>query len=204
MQSTQKFSVTTFRCRVCGALVLISELRHPLCTSASQATLPRFAQHADHPVGCCRRYIVQDHKYLAVYGAVLNALAARADSREVATFFTTSALNILSGEVKLHADLLRQWGVSEEDVLSEPMQPACLMYTSYLQATAANRPFFEGNVASQDFLLLVSCTSYFWSVHCSLWFLYLFGGVQAQCTGEPLIQLVRKSENQRRYRGTAY
>jgi hypothetical protein len=117
---------------------------------------PTMAPGIDQPMRCCSQYIVQDHKYLVVYGAVLNALAARADSREVASFFTTSALNILGGEMELHTDLLHQWNLSEEDVVAVPMQPACLMYSSYLQAIVSSRPFFEG-VAMSRFLVLLHC-----------------------------------------------
>lgn len=91
-----------------------------------------------------RRYIVQDHKYLFAYGSVLNTLAARAPTRELASFFTSSAANILGTEVTLHVGLLEKWGLSEADVEAAPMQPACLMYTSYLQNICNTRPFFEG------------------------------------------------------------
>lgn len=94
-----------------------------------------------------RAYIIQDHKYLEVYGRVLNLLAAKATKTEHAIQFTQSALNIMTVESNLHHRLLAEWSITEADVAEAPMQPACMMYTSYLQAAVFSKPFHEGVAA---------------------------------------------------------
>jgi thiaminase (transcriptional activator TenA) len=87
---------------------------------------------------------VQDLHYLHMYGRALSLLATKADTADQASFFATAAQSILQGETQLHKQLMAAWGVSTADAEASPMQPTCSMYTSYILATVATRPFFEG------------------------------------------------------------
>ena len=44
----------------------------------------------------------------------------------------------------MHDQLMRDWGISEEDVEQSPLQPAGMFYDSFLRATILDRPFHEG------------------------------------------------------------
>lgn len=93
-----------------------------------------------------RNYIVQDHKYLDAFSKNLSILSAKSPHSSAATMFAKSALHVVTVENTLHWDLMRAWKLSEDDVAKQPMQPACLAYTSYLQAVVQGQPFYEGAV----------------------------------------------------------
>ena len=78
------------------------------------------------------------------YAAVLNLLAAKSATRAHAAFFTKCASQVLSEEMQMHDQLMRDWGISEEDVEQTPLQPAGLFYDSFLRATILDRPYHEG------------------------------------------------------------
>jgi TENA/THI-4/PQQC family len=107
-----------------------------------------------HHCNLCRRYIVQDYKFLDVYGRALSLLASKADDTTHASFLASASQNILQGEMELHRQLMAEWGISTRNAEAAPMQPSCLMYTSYLMATVASRPFHEGEHAKW---LLADC-----------------------------------------------
>lgn len=92
---------------------------------------------------------MQDHKYLDVFSRMLNALAAKASSPADAIVFTKSALSVYEVEKGLHGKLLNEWGVAREEVDNTEMQPACLLYTSYMSSVVQGQPFHEG-VAPQQ------------------------------------------------------
>ena len=87
---------------------------------------------------------MQDHKYLDVFSRMLNTLAAKAPCTEYAKVFTKSALSVYEVEQGLHGKLLQEWGVSIDEVDSTEMQPACLLYTSYMRSVVQSEPFHEG------------------------------------------------------------
>jgi thiaminase len=104
--------------------------------------------------------VVQDHQYLDTYAAMLNVLASKTESRAHAAFFTTCARQVLSDELGMHIKLLTQWGMTEQQALDSEMQPSGLLYTSYLRATLADRPFHEGaNCTALSLQLHLVCQS---------------------------------------------
>jgi thiaminase len=87
---------------------------------------------------------LQDHKYLDVFSRMLNILASKAPSSKEAMVFTKSALSVYQVETGLHGKLLKDWGIAMEEADSAEMQPACLMYTSYMSSVVQSQPFHEG------------------------------------------------------------
>ena len=135
---------------------------HTQCTCAGSAHCSRvyakaaFLQLAQ--VRACRDYIIQDHHYLEIFGRMLSLLAAKAPRRDWNQMFATSALGVVSVESALHEQLMRRWGVALEDLDQQPMQPACVMYTSYLQAVVGTKPFFEGALGRNAAHLGLPCS----------------------------------------------
>lgn len=87
---------------------------------------------------------MQDHKYLDVFSRMLNVLASKTTSQTQAKVFTKSALTVYEVEKGLHEKLLKEWGVATEEIDKTEMQPACLLYTSYMSSVVQSQPFHEG------------------------------------------------------------
>ena len=87
---------------------------------------------------------MQDHKYLDVFSRMLNTLASKAPGAQQAKVFTKSALSVYEVEQGLHGKLLKEWGVSVDEVDETEMQPACTLYTSYMSSVVQSQPFHEG------------------------------------------------------------
>lgn len=112
--------------------------------SSASTTSPQPHAACSSSGSLCRKYIVQDHKYLDVFSRMLNSLAAKAPGAHEATVFTKSALSVYEVETGLHQKLLKEWEVSMDQVEEAEMQPACLLYTSYLSNVVQSKPFHEG------------------------------------------------------------
>jgi thiaminase/transcriptional activator TenA len=73
----------------------------------------------------------------------LNIAESKSPEDEWMMIFNEHARIALMVEKALHQSFFKDWGLSEKDVLSTPMSPANLAYTSYLKATAYSKPFHE-------------------------------------------------------------
>jgi len=87
------------------------------------------------PAACFRHYLIQDYLFLAQYTRAF-ALAVYksetlADMREAAGAVDA----LLNTEMKLHVDYCAKWGLTEEDMLATPEDPANLNYTRYVLDT---------------------------------------------------------------------
>lgn len=111
-----------------------------------------------------RRFVEQDTLYLRHFGRGLALIGARAHGSESSSdmglnlnrtatataklvSLCTFAKEIVETELQMHSEWLQEeWGCST--ILNEEhMSPACMLYTSYLIATAYDRPADEAAVA---------------------------------------------------------
>jgi len=105
-----------------------------------------------------RFYIMQDALYLAQYSRVLSLAAAKAPDTASSQIFGHSALGAIAVEQRLHEHYLREFGVEPAAVAAAEAAPDCLAYTSFLLATAHQRPW-EVLVAA-----LLPCFWIYWDV----------------------------------------
>lgn len=107
-----------------------------------------------------RQYIVQDSLYLAEYARALALAAARAPTAAGRLEFSDGAKVAVQVEEALHQAFFAQFGVTAEMAHSSEPSPACLAYTSYLNALAATRSYAE-LVAG-----ILPCFWVYWEVGC--------------------------------------
>ncbi len=126
------FSETLFR-RIADIYARI--LAHPFISGLTDGSLPQAA---------FQFYAVQDALYLREFSRGLSILAAKAPEEDASILFNDSAKNAIVVAQALHGSFFAQWGLSREDVLTTPMAPNNVLYTSYLLRVAYERPFHEG------------------------------------------------------------
>src|SRR5438552_3348920 len=88
-----------------------------------------------------RFYILQDAIYLGDYARVLALAAAKATEIATLQAFASSALGAVAVEQALHGRYLQEFGVDPADVAAAEPMPDCLAYTSFLFATAYQKPW---------------------------------------------------------------
>ena len=109
-------------------------LRHPFLTGLSDGSLD---------VQAFRFYVVEDAYYLTEFARALSLAAAKAPKDAWIVRLNRDAIGSLEAERALHESYFKDFGLSEQEVLSRPPAPTNLAYTSYLIATAHSRPFAE-------------------------------------------------------------
>ena len=92
-------------------------------------------------------YIAQDAHYLRDYARALAVIGAKAPTHADAGMLARHAAGTVDVELTLHAALLPQLGLANEDLDRIPVSPTTLGYTSYLLATAYGGSFAEGLAA---------------------------------------------------------
>ena len=105
-----------------------------------------------------RFYILQDAIYLGDYARVLALAAAKAPAIGILQSFASSALGAVAVEQALHGRYLQEFGFDPADVAAAEPMPDCLAYTSFLLATAYQKPW-EVLVAA-----LLPCFWIYWDV----------------------------------------
>lgn len=118
--------------------VFEATLRHPYLVGLSDGGLPKAK---------FRYYLIQDAKYLRVFGQALSLLAAKAPSEEWSLTLNQHAIETLQAERQLHSDILGAYGTDAKAIDQEPMAPVNVAYTNHLLATVSQRPFIEGLAA---------------------------------------------------------
>ena len=113
-------------------------LSHPFLRGLTGGDLPsdRFAY-----------YVAQDAHYLRDYARALAVIGAKAPTHADAGMLARHAAGTVDVELTLHAVLLPQLGLANEDLDRIPLSPTTLGYTSYLLATAYGGSFAEGLAA---------------------------------------------------------
>jgi thiaminase/transcriptional activator TenA len=81
-------------------------------------------------------YLLQDYLYLYEFAKVFALAAVKSPTYELLTRFSTLQYETLSGEMQLHRDYMKSFGISEADV--EATRPALFnkTYTSYMLSCA--------------------------------------------------------------------
>lgn len=90
-----------------------------------------------------RYYIQQDSLYLEAYSRALSFAAARAPDAAAMSEFSAGAKTAIAVEQALHAGVMRELGVTPQEVASAEMSPTCAGYTDFLLATAALGSYAE-------------------------------------------------------------
>jgi len=113
-------------------------LAHPFLTGLTDGSLDPVA---------FRHYVIQDVHYLRGYARALALVAARAPENTDTAMFARHAAGAVGVELSLHATLLADLGLDPADIVTTPVAPTTLAYTSYLLATAYGGSFAEGLAA---------------------------------------------------------
>ncbi len=124
-------------------------LAHPFVRGLTDGSLPRDR---------FRFYAVQDALYLRDFARALSLAAARAPRDEWIVMFNEHAAGALKVERALHESFFAQWGLTPETVVSTPLAPANLAYTSYLLAVAYAGPWHQTVAA------VLPCYWIYWEV----------------------------------------
>lgn len=116
------------------------------CTASLRAAIGRLPFNTELAAGILaperfRFYITQDALYLAEYARVLAAAAAKAPDAATLRWFGQAAGEAIAVEQALHTSYLAEFGVDPETAAAAEPSPDCLAYTSYLLATAQQRPW---------------------------------------------------------------
>jgi len=88
-----------------------------------------------------RFYIAQDAIYLGEYAKVLALAAAKAPDPATVQVFAGDAAQAVAIEQALHGRYLAEFGVEPKAMATAEPAPDCLAYTSFLLATAHQRPW---------------------------------------------------------------
>ena len=109
-------------------------LRHPFLQGMVSGALDRrtFA-----------RYLMQDAYYLREFAVALRAVAAHAPRKEWAALLEQHAQDSLDEELTLHQSVLKEYGVSADEIVQMEPPPDAFAYTSYIVATAHRGSFGE-------------------------------------------------------------
>jgi thiaminase/transcriptional activator TenA len=90
-----------------------------------------------------RFYVVQDALYLREFARSLSIAAAKAPEDDWIIMFNEHSAGALKVERALHDGFFRDFGMKKRDVMSTPLAPTNLAYTSYLLSVAYSSPFHE-------------------------------------------------------------
>jgi thiaminase/transcriptional activator TenA len=113
-------------------------LAHPFLKGLTDGTLPR---------AHFRFYLMQDAKYLRVFGQALGVLASKAPRQDWAITLNQHSLGSVKEVDTLHAIILRAYGVPLEQSRDIAMAPVNYAYTNHIMATALGKPFAYGLAA---------------------------------------------------------
>ena len=113
-------------------------LNHPFIGGMRDGTLPMEA---------FRFYVVQDALYLDDFARAVALVGVKAEAEDAAVLLSAARDTLTFERASLHEFLLREWGVSYEEIYRVEMMPVNHAYVSYLLSTACLRPFHEGLAA---------------------------------------------------------
>ncbi len=88
-------------------------------------------------------YLIQDLHYLRAFSRALELAADRAPRPEWAAILRRHARESTESEKKMHDSILRDYGVTPEQINSTKLSPTNVAYTNFMLATACSRPFSE-------------------------------------------------------------
>jgi thiaminase/transcriptional activator TenA len=131
---------TSFRAAMWAAMqgTFTRILAHPFVVGLTDGSLPRAA---------FAHYVVQDAHYLVDYARALALVGAKAPDPQALAMFAGHARGAIEVERSLHASLLCDMGIGDDEVRGAPVMPTTLAYTSYLLRSCHQGSFAEGLAA---------------------------------------------------------
>lgn len=106
-----------------------AQMEHPFVKGLGDGTL-------DEEI--FKRWVLQDYRYLEEYARVFAWAAAKADELRSMAWYAAVLDLTLNTEMELHRQYAGRFGLSLEDLESEPMWPTTRAYTDFLVRTAAD------------------------------------------------------------------
>jgi thiaminase/transcriptional activator TenA len=106
-----------------------AQMEHPFVKGLGDGTL-------DEEI--FKRWVLQDYRYLEEYARVFAWAAAKADELRSMAWYAAVLDLTLNTEMELHRQYAERFGLSLEDLESEPMWPTTRAYTDFLVRTAAD------------------------------------------------------------------
>ena len=106
-----------------------AQMEHPFVKGLGDGTL-------DEEI--FKRWVLQDYRYLEEYARVFAWAAAKADELRSMAWYADVLDLTLNTEMELHRQYAERFGLSLEDLESEPMWPTTRAYTDFLVRTAAD------------------------------------------------------------------
>lgn len=91
-----------------------------------------------------QHYLIQDAHYLEGFARSLSLLSAKGLTADHVVHFAKAAETAIVVERSLHANYMRQFGISHQQFQATPPTPACEHYVSFLLRVAALEPFEVG------------------------------------------------------------
>ncbi len=125
-----------------------AQLEHPFVQGIADGTLEE---------EIFQRWVLQDYRYLEEFSRVFAWGAAKARNLEEMQFFASALDLTLNTEMDLHRSYAARFGLSADDLESEPMWPTTRGYTDFLVRTAA-----DGDMAQLLAALLPCAWGYAW------------------------------------------
>jgi thiaminase (transcriptional activator TenA) len=96
---------------------------HPFVAGIQDGTLPE---------ACFKHYLVQDYLFLIHFSRAYALTAYKADTLEDLRAAAESLRVITDVEMGLHVEFCREWGLSEQDMLTAPEAEENMAYTRYV------------------------------------------------------------------------
>lgn len=125
-----------------------AQLKHPFVRGIADGTLPEET---------FQRWVLQDYRYLEEFSRIFAWGAAKSRDLSEMQFFATALDLTLNTEMDLHRSYAERFGLTADDLESEPMWPTTRAYTDFLVRTAA-----DGDMAELLAALLPCAWGYAW------------------------------------------
>jgi thiaminase/transcriptional activator TenA len=114
-----------------------------LFESLKTSALPQWQAYVDHdfvrqlgtgtlPEACFRHYLIQDYIFLIHFSRAYALAAFKSDDLEEMGAAAATLDALINGEMKLHLEYCRKWGLSEAEMAATPEAPANMAYTRFV------------------------------------------------------------------------
>lgn len=112
--------------------------RHPFVEGLKDASLSEAA---------FKYYLIQDYIFLYHFARAYGLAAFKAHDMQDLRESTAVLTAIVDEETSLHVDYCKGWGLSEQDMLNTPEDPACMAYTRYVLEAGVKGDVLDLHVA---------------------------------------------------------
>ena len=84
------------------------------------------------PLECFRHYLLQDYLFLIHFARAHALLVYKSETLAEMTHASSALHTLLAGEMALHVDFCKSWGLERADMLAVEEAPANMAYTRYV------------------------------------------------------------------------